>query len=352
MKRLVCLFLLTWLILAGCLSKQPTPVEPGDPPTPGPDSLTVLEIVESDPRLEQLSEALTPELKSILGDPDYNLTLFAPVNEAFGQARFDEYELDTPFPAEQTLTNVLYFHISPGITRFEDIMADIESEGVAEVFSVVEDYFYIYVDEEFEEQEYGVVLDPGYFSDEERYAATQIYPVLFEDVDIEADNGVVHLIDDLLLTPTISEMAFVGLSNGQAEFVAALRDLDVFDEMLENGPFTVFVPSFEAFQQQYTEAQIAYLLTNPEALQRVVDHHILAGEQVFTGALTDGMRLRTRAGETLAVVVNGESTTIGGYPLTTVEIEGERYAAYDTLWRNGVAHSIDGLLVPSDVVLP
>jgi uncharacterized surface protein with fasciclin (FAS1) repeats len=148
-------------------------------------------------------------------------------------------------------------------------------------------------------------------------------------------------------------VAFVGISNGQAEFVEALRDLDAFDELLGNGPFTVFLPSFEAFSQQYGEEEIAYLLSNPEALRRVVDHHVIVGEQLFSGALTDGMTLETRAGEMLTVAVDGDGAiTIDGYPLSTEEVEGETYAAYDLMWRNGVTHFIDGLLLPPDVVLP
>jgi uncharacterized surface protein with fasciclin (FAS1) repeats len=205
MKRWLYLFAAFSLILAGCSSREGTPPDVTPPPE-DTASQTVLEIVDSDPRLERLAEALSPDLRSILGDPDYDLTLFAPVNKAFDQARFASYDLDTPFPAGQALTNVLYFHISPEVLPFDDIMAAVESEGVAEIFSVTEDYFYVYEDEEYEYEgdEYGVVLDPGYISDEQRYAATQIYPVLFEDVDIEAKNGTIHLIDDLLLTPTIS----------------------------------------------------------------------------------------------------------------------------------------------------
>lgn len=352
MNRWPHLFTAFLLILAGCSNREEAPPNVTPPPE-DTASQTVLEIVDSDPRLERLSEALSPDLRSILGDPNYNLTLFAPVNKAFDEARFASYELDTPFPTGQALTNVLYFHISPEEVSFDDIMASVDSEGVAEIFSVTEDYFFVYVDEEFEDEKYGVVLDPGYFSDEQRYAATQIYPVLFEDVDIEAENGVVHLIDDLLLTPTISEAAFVGISNGQAEFVEALRDLNVFDEMLANGPFTVFLPSFEAFSQQYSESQIAYLLSHPEALRRVVDHHIIVGEQLFTGAFENGTTLETHAGETLTVTVNGEgSVTINGYPLSTVAFGGETYPVYDLMWRNGVTHHLEGLLVPSDVVLP
>ncbi|MCC5953558.1 MAG: S-layer homology domain-containing protein [Acidimicrobiia bacterium] len=128
--------------------------------------------------------------------------------------------------------------------------------------------------------------------------------------------------------------------------------LDLLDEAgltetLEGeGPFTVFAPTDEAFEQ-LTVQEVAYLLANPELLESVLLYHVVPGE--FTAEMLldmDGENLVTASGTNeLEVQVVGETVSLLDGAGQTVQV-----INVDIQASNGVIHVPESVLLP--VALP
>lgn len=159
--------------------------------------------------------------------------------------------------------------------------------------------------------------------------------------DLEAGNGVVHVIDkvlipsDFVLYPTIVDIA---VNNPNFSIlVAALQKADLVDALLSDGPFTVFAPTNAAFEDLLEALGItAEELSAQPDLAKVLLFHVVSGKVMSTD-LTDGL---------MAPTLNGESVTFdldGG-----VMVNGATVTAADLEAGNGVIHVIDKVLVPAD----
>jgi transforming growth factor-beta-induced protein len=162
--------------------------------------------------------------------------------------------------------------------------------------------------------------------------------------DVEASNGVIHIIDKVLipsdfeLYPTVVDIAVN--NEGFSTLVAALTKAGLVGALQAEGPFTVFAPTDAAFAALLAQLGVSaeYLLNHPQ-LSEILLYHVVAGKVMSTD-LTDGMTPATLNGETITVdltdgVMINESTVI----------------AANLEAGNGVVHVIDAVLVPSDFVL-
>jgi uncharacterized surface protein with fasciclin (FAS1) repeats len=123
-------------------------------------------------------------------------------------------------------------------------------------------------------------------------------------------------------------------------FLAALEAAGIMDGLHGDGPFTVFIPTDEAFSA-YLSAQgmdQAALFADPAALTALLNNHIVEmldpAEMVMQMA---GQSFTSANGDPLDVVVDGELVTVGG----------AKVLRYDILASNGVIHVIDGVLIPA-----
>ncbi|MGD2043936.1 MAG: fasciclin domain-containing protein [Acidimicrobiia bacterium] len=123
-------------------------------------------------------------LTDALADPDATLTVFAPTNEAFDAAltalglTAEELLADT-----ETLTSILTYHVLGEVVTSSDIAAAGTEEIPVETLSG--------------EELTVVVGDDGTvsFADQDAVVTT---------ADLEASNGVIHVIDAVLLPPSMS----------------------------------------------------------------------------------------------------------------------------------------------------
>jgi uncharacterized surface protein with fasciclin (FAS1) repeats len=169
--------------------------------------------------------------------------------------------------------------------------------------------------------------------------------------DVVAANGVVHVIDKVLLPPaevaateeaaeeSTAPLNIVQTAVESGQFptlVSALEAADLVDALSAEGPFTVFAPSEEAFAA-LPEGQLDALLADPAALAAVLQYHVLTG-QVLAGDIVDGMNAPTLEGKPLTFAINGGVT-----------VNGAHVTASDILASNGVIHVIDQVLLPPAV---
>ena len=182
--------------------------------------------------------------------------------------------------------------------------------------------------------------------------------------DIEAINGVIHVIDTVLVPPTfqlapaaqaeapepeavveeeaavepqpLPSLVQIALSNPDfSTLVAAVQKADLAGALGGGGPFTVFAPTNEAFAKLLEGLGITAedLLGHPQ-LGDVLLYHVVAGK-VLSSDLTDGMAAPTLGGQEITV-----SLTDG------VKINDSNVTAADIEASNGVIHVIDTVLVP------
>jgi len=312
---------------------------------------TALEVIQQDARLSTLNSLLTPDISVLLADESLQFTFFAPGNDAWSAATFAQLNVNPP--TGQALENVLYFHLAPGEYSLASLKDEAAAYDYALIETALEDYFFAY-----ELDDGRFVLDPGLFIDDERFSNSKFFDVEFVSHDIPASNGVIHIIDRVLLTPTISEYVYLSLARNEVEegvgYYNEVDEAGVFDELLADGPFTALLPEYTGMIEQLTEAQIAYLFdpTNLDILIRVIDNHIIENVQLLSSDVTQGFEVTTRAGETYRFVLEYDTEgdfdywTLGGLDVYYNE-DGD--ALFNEVWRNGSTFYLHGLLLPADV---
>ncbi|MGB0179251.1 MAG: fasciclin domain-containing protein [Flavobacteriales bacterium] len=157
--------------------------------------------------------------------------------------------------------------------------------------------------------------------------------------DIEAGNGVVHVIDAVLLPPapvTNTVVDVIVNSEDHTLLEAAVIAADLVDALSAEGPFTVFAPTDSAITVLVEALEITAedLLALPN-LGEILQYHVVAGA-AMSGDLTDGQEIETLLGSNVTVTINAEGVFINDAQVTVADIEAD----------NGVVHVIDAVLLP------
>merc|ERR1711881_647905 len=131
--------------------------------------------------------------------------------------------------------------------------------------------------------------------------------------DVDASNGVVHIIDNVLVPRALDQSASPAGIKNIVELAAATADLSTLvtalkagkltDALSGKGPFTVFAPSNEAFAT-LPKSVLNRLLDpkNIKELQDVLEYHVIAGAAIHKADLEDYQNVKTLEGKTLLVV--------------------------------------------------
>jgi uncharacterized surface protein with fasciclin (FAS1) repeats len=173
--------------------------------------------------------------------------------------------------------------------------------------------------------------------------------------DIEASNGVVHLVDGVLLpaNKTIVEMA----SAATPEFTSLVAALgfasnngDLVTLLSSTGPFTVFAPTnaaFDALAKELTGnanavATDILVPANKDLVRSVLQYHVLAS-RVLAADIPVGKAITSAGGGIFKIDI------VGGTPVIT---DGSNRKANivktDVLTSNGVIHFVDKVILPAD----
>ena len=156
--------------------------------------------------------------------------------------------------------------------------------------------------------------------------------------DITTDNGVVHVIDAVLLpptpevTPTIADI--IAESPDHTVLAAVLDSADLDVVLAGEGPFTVFAPTDAAFDA-VPPMVLLDLLTNTTALTNVLTYHV-AGDSIMSTDLSDGQTIETLFGADVTITIADGNVMVNDAMVTVADIVGS----------NGVVHVIDAVLLP------
>lgn len=169
--------------------------------------------------------------------------------------------------------------------------------------------------------------------------------------DVAASNGVVHIIDEVILPPSVvaamekaaNAKNIVELAVGSenlSTLVAAVQAAGLVETLSGKGPFTVFAPTNEAFAA--LPAGVLDMLLKPEnkeKLTAVLTYHVVAGKVMSTD-LQNGQTAATVNGDEIKVDLSDGA-----------KINDATVVAADVDATNGVVHIIDKVILPPSLKL-
>jgi transforming growth factor-beta-induced protein len=160
--------------------------------------------------------------------------------------------------------------------------------------------------------------------------------------DVMASNGVIHVIDTVLLPPAATaapqNLVKTAVAAGQFKTLAALLQKSGLVKTLSSGTWTVFAPTDAAFAK-VPKATLAKLGSNPALLKKVLLYHVVKGSVPASTVVTlSGKSVGTVSGSPVRITVSGGNVFLNG---TT------RVTKTDVKASNGYIHVINKVLIPS-----
>jgi len=277
-------------------------------------------------------------------------TVFAPTDAAFAAVPPETLDALANDPA--ALESVLLYHVVPG-----RLIAALISDGKEVTTVQGETALFSFAD-----------------------GVKKINKATIVGKDIQAANGVIHVIDSVILPPSISgEVPAEGEENAEGgeaaageatvegstamtatvaneagseatpadivdtavasgsftTLVAAVQAAGLVDALQGEGPFTVFAPTDDAFAMLPQETIDALLADPTGDLTQILLYHVLSGK-VMAGDLSDGLEADTLQGEPLLFALSDAGATVNEANIIVTDIETS----------NGVIHVIDSVLLP------
>jgi uncharacterized surface protein with fasciclin (FAS1) repeats len=165
--------------------------------------------------------------------------------------------------------------------------------------------------------------------------------------DVDANNGVVHIVDKVIGLPSVVTLA---TSNPNfSSLVSALTRSDLGVDYVAllagtaNSPFTVFAPTNDAFTKLLAELGVADLAAIPAAtLNAVLQYHVVANANVLAASLQNNQEVTTfQTGKFTIDLSTPTSPRIKDAKGRVTNI-----IATDVQANNGVVHAIDRVLLP------
>lgn len=273
-------------------------------------SNTIADIAVANSEFSILVEALMKaDLVGAVADSEAELTVFAPTNDAFTALLSDLGATSLDDISVETLTGILLYHVIGSKAMSTDL-----ATGYFPTLSTFSDNnmsMYIQVGE-------GVTIN----------ANTSV-----TTADIEADNGVIHVVDKVILPPSVVDIAIA--NENFSTLVSAVVKAGLVDALSAEGPFTVFAPTNAAFDALFAELEISGIddLT-AEQLTPILMYHVVSGN-VLSTALTNGEVPTLKEGSNITVDLS-----------SGVMINQSKVVAADVQGANGVVHVIDKVLIP------
>jgi uncharacterized surface protein with fasciclin (FAS1) repeats len=271
-----------------------------------PPTTVVDIIIESDVHTSLEAAVLAADLAGALSG-DGPFTVFAPTDDAFaalGQATIDALFAD----ATGALANILQYHVVSG-----KVMAGDLSDG--QIVSMLE----------------GTDAFISLFND-----MAYINQAEITMTNIEADNGVVHVIDAVITQPT-SIVDIVVNSPRHETLEAAVVAAELAGALSAPGTFTLFAPTDDAFAA-LGQATIDALLADPTGqLAEILKYHVV-GATALSSSLSNGDMFTTLEGSDITVTINENGVFINDAKVIFADYEAP----------NGVVHVIDAVISKSD----
>ncbi|RPH67831.1 MAG: fasciclin domain-containing protein [Burkholderiales bacterium] len=305
-------------LLAACGSGDDDPAPPG----------TLAEVATSSGFSALVAAADKAGLVPALNDNAASLTVFAPTDAAFASlastlgfpsAAAMVTALDGP-----TLAKILQYHVLPS----KKVAADLVAGGATQPT--------LYA---FEGAPTTLALNT---SSGVRITDEVLTDAMVTTADVAASNGVIHVIDKVLVPPGVLNIVQMAqLNPAFSILVEAVVTANLAATLSGGGPLTVFAPTNDAFAAALTELGVTkdQLLADP-GLAGVLTYHVVAGDvrAADVVALTKPATVTTVQGDTFSVgtdlgIIDGRSRVA-------------TLLATDVVASNGVIHVIDKVILP------
>ncbi len=233
------------------------------------DPGNIVEVAEANGSFTTLVAALEVSgLDAVLADESRSFTVFAPTDAAFTAALADLGITAADLLASPNLADILLYHV----------IADAEIDSTAAIAAAGSTVTTANTDD------VGVSL---------RGMDLFINASRVELPDVDANNGVIHVVDAVLLptvdNPTSGTIDIVAATNGSFVTLIAALGASGLDTVLAdpNGKFTVFAPTDAAFTAFLADEGLtaAQLLASPD-LADILLYHVISGAEVNAAAAT------------------------------------------------------------------
>jgi uncharacterized surface protein with fasciclin (FAS1) repeats len=167
------------------------------------------------------------------------------------------------------------------------------------------------------------------------------------DADNIVDNGVIHLVDNVIGLPTVvtfatadptfSTLVAALTRDDQPDFVSVLSTANGTDP----APFTVFAPTNDAFGNLLTELGANGLADiDGTTLTATLNLHVVGGANVTANMLSDDMTVTTLGGDITANITGGATLTDANGRISNIVVTNVQTS-------NGVIHVIDKVVLPA-----
>ncbi len=269
---------------------------------------TIAEYASADPNFSILVSALSKAgLVSVLNG-EGNFTVFAPTNTAFQELFTDLGVSGINDLDAETLTPILLYHVLGGEVK----STMLQSKYYSSLSPAQGNYASMRID-----------LTGG-------VKINNTSNVTAADVDVK--NGVIHVIDEVLLPPTVVDIA---LDNPAFSIlVQAVVKAGLVETLSGAGPFTVFAPTNAAFEALFATLEVSGVADlTAEQLIPILQYHVVSGN-VRSTQLSAGS----------VPTLNGDiDITLSPAPAINAT---SNIVLTDVQGSNGIVHVIDRVLLP------
>merc|ERR1711872_308609 len=239
-------------------------------------------------------------------------TVFAPDNDAFATLSGDT----------ELLKKVLLFHVLSGNAMSKDVTNDLSVASV-----------------EGTELRANVYLKSKYYDGFVTINGKRVYKT-----DIVADNGVIHMVSDVIYPFPTGNIAEVVTGDERfSTLLAAVGAADLAETLATGGPFTVFAPTNDAFAKVPKDALDA-LLADKDALTKVLLRHVVPGTMFSKGITWTTHNTAGGAEEDMVATQVFKAGVIKVVSSVDGKRSGARVVDADIIATNGVIHAIDTVI--------
>ncbi|CAG5132983.1 unnamed protein product [Candidula unifasciata] len=246
-------------------------------------------------------------------------TVFGPTNEAF--KNLPEWA-KTILANKTVLANVLKFHVLPGnvpsTSLKDELLVNTALPGKKLRVNIYSD-----------SSANGVTV-----------VTTQCAPIDLKRIDKKASNGLVHVLNSVMIPPLGNIVESVVACPVFKTLVTAVKVAGLVDALSGDGPLTLFAPTDKAFKK-LPPGVLNRLLKNVTALQQVLEYHVVP-ETYCSAGLATGLYKELTTLIKQKVTIN---LSRGG-----VTVNDAKVIVADGSVSNGVVHAIDTVLIPPGMI--
>jgi transforming growth factor-beta-induced protein len=239
-------------------------------------------------------------------------TVLAPTDDAF--AALPDGLVEALLSDIPTLTEILLYHVVPADVRANQVVS-LDSAPTVQGETIAVD-----------------VRGGNVYMNQAQVIAT----------DIDTTNGVIHVLDQVIVPPSINvarlladdDIVDIAIADGRfTTLVAAVQAAGLVDTLKSEGPFTVFAPTDDAFAK-LPAGTVASLLRNIPTLRDILLYHVI-GDEVLANEVVELSSATTVQGQPVVI------STDGG-----VFVNDAQVIIPDVQAANGVIHVIDTVILP------